>query len=67
MPTVKQSNNRVLIAWGESFLDFNMRWLVKLANEKQVDLWPELLKVDEVENVGEKISVMNNLFERLLK
>ncbi len=62
---VERDNARVVLAWDEKFLGYNMPHLVKLSNKKHTLLWPELIKVDVEDTMEGKLEVMKNIYQSL--
>ena len=67
--TLKKRNSAVILAWGSvvtgTYLGFNLKQMTTLADDKGVDLWNEMLKVDAEEEFDGKVLLMEELLERL--
>lgn len=67
--TLFEKNKQVLYAWGSpvtgTYLGFNLKHFVKLADDKGVDLWGGMMKVDAEVTMFGKVLVMEDLLEKL--
>lgn len=60
------SNDQVVFAYGKSYLNFNLEFMVEKANEKGVNLFKLLVdRVDSQSNTPNKIAALQNILNHL--